>query len=538
MKKLIILLLIVAATGFSGCEKWLDVNKNPNDATRATPDLILPGVLKVWAEDMDPLKTTFGAWMGYWAHAGGWSGWYTTKKYEITSSFMSLYGYYTGPLTDSRFVRVNSGDNVVYPAITDVVDAWYYSHLVDAYGDVPYSEACQPDVTLTPKYDDDKEIYLDLIERLTNAVNVFYNKVNAPDAATNSIYAFKNSVDIVFGGNFDNWRKLANTLKLRLVMRMTGDMTAAELKALMDNTADKGFLTADAKINPGYTLSSGKTNPVWNTFGKSYSGVVQSANTQYTLNRYMHQKLSLTADPRLTALWFAPISAPSGNLVSIKFGTDGDLTVQPNTTVAANYHWVLICSDAGVNPTTKAKTGDLGATEGTVLFLKSESYFLQAEALARGILDPAVVGTNVNTAFRDGIAASLDACKVTAADKANYLSTVAGITGDPLETQVRKIIEEKWIANYFLNHFESWCDYRRTGYPDPVGLGADYEMLSYYPGGIIRRQIPRLFPYPQDDYDLNKANTQAAITKQGVPFTTNAYPFDARVFWDKAPVVK
>lgn len=536
MKKLIISLLIVAATGLTGCEKWLDVNKNPNDATRATPDLILPGVLKVWAEDMDPLKTTFGAWMGYWAHAGGWSGWYTTKKYEITSSFMSLYGYYTGPLTDSRFVRINSGTNVVYPAITDVVDAWYYSHLVDAYGDVPYSEACQPDLTLTPRYDDDKEIYLDLIARLTNAVNVFYNKVNAPDASTNSIYAFKNTVDIVFNGNFDNWRKLANTLKLRLVMRMTGDMTATELKALMDNTADKGFLTSNAYINPGYVKSSGKTNPVWNTFGMSYTDVITSANTQYTLNAYMHRKLQNTVDPRLNALWFAPASAPAGALVSLKFGTDGDLTVQPNTTVAANYHWVLISSDAGVNPTTKVKTGSAGALEGTVLFLASESYFLQAEALARGILDPNDIGTNVNAAFRDGITASLNACKVSSADQTTYMSAVADITGDPLSVKVQKIIEEKWIANYFLNHFESWCDYRRTGYPDPVGLGPDYEMLSYYPGGIIKRQIPRLFPYPQGDYDLNKVNTQAAITKQGVPFTTNEYPFNARVFWDKAPV--
>ena len=86
MKKYIIILLAVAVTGFTSCEKWLDVNHNPNDATKATPDLILPGVLKTWAADMDPLKTTFGAWMGYWAHAGGWSGWYTTKKYEITSS--------------------------------------------------------------------------------------------------------------------------------------------------------------------------------------------------------------------------------------------------------------------------------------------------------------------------------------------------------------------------------------------------------------------------------------------------------------------
>ncbi len=48
MKKFIIILLAVAALGITGCEKWLDVNHNPNDATKATPDLVLPGVLKTW----------------------------------------------------------------------------------------------------------------------------------------------------------------------------------------------------------------------------------------------------------------------------------------------------------------------------------------------------------------------------------------------------------------------------------------------------------------------------------------------------------
>jgi len=532
MKKTIIILLAVATLGLSSCEKWLDINYNPNDATKATPDLILAGVLTNWAADQEPLGTTMGAWMGYWAHAGGWSGWYTTKKYEITASFMSLYGYYTGALTDNRFIRTNSGTNVVYPAITDVVDAWYYHHLVDAYGDVPYSEACQPDLTLTPVYDDAETIYLDLIDRLSNAVNVFWDAENAADHLTNAIYSFKPTVDVVFDGDFEKWMKLANTLKLRLVMRMTNVRSAAELKTMMDNTADKGFLTATVTANPGYSQSSGKQNPDWNTFGTSFNGTVTSANTQYTLNAYMHRKLSVNADPRLGKYFFAPTSAPGGALISIQLGTDGDLTAQPNTTVAANYSWVLLADDAAV--VSKKNTGNGSADDQTV-FLASESYFLQAEALARGILDAAVVGTTANTAFRAGITASMNAAKVVAGDQTTYLGGIADISGDAMDVKVGKIIEEKWVANYFMNHWETWCDYRRTNLPNPKGLGPDYEMLSYYPSGIIRRQIPRLFPYPQADYDINKANTQAAIDRQGVPFTTDKYPFDARTFWDTAP---
>jgi hypothetical protein len=165
MKKYIIVLLTIVAIGFSGCEKWLDVNHNPNDATKATPDLVLPGVLTNWASDVNRLSATTSAWMGYWVHAGGWSGWYSEKKYEITSSYApaTFNEFYPGVLTDTKFIRTNAGTNKVYPAITDVVDAWYYSRLVDMYGDVPYSEACSSDKTLTPKYDAGSDIYADLI---------------------------------------------------------------------------------------------------------------------------------------------------------------------------------------------------------------------------------------------------------------------------------------------------------------------------------------------------------------------------------------
>lgn len=531
MKKFIIVLLAVTALGVSSCEEWLDVNQNPNDATSATPDLILAGVLTNWAPNVVNDQTALtGAWMGYFTHAGGWSGWYSEKKYEITAQYLNLYTYYTGQLNDTRFIRTNSGTNVVYPAITDVVDAWYYSRLVDCYGDVPYTEACQPDLTLTPKYDDAESIYLDLIARLDNAITAFDNAVNAPDAATNAIYAFKKTVDIYFGGDFTKWAQFANTMKLRLVMRLTNVRSAAELASMMANTESIGFITANVEGTPNYTASSGKTNPFWNAWAKDYTGVATNPNTQYTLNKNFHQRLLLTNDPRLTKYWYAPTAA-AGAIISIKYGTDGDLATQPNTTVAANYTYVNFAKDW------TSKVNGNGATDKVVIFRYTESLFLQAEAAARGI----ITSTTAQAAYTDGINASLTAAKVTPADQVTYLART-DVGWDAAWTpaqQIEKIIGQKYIANYWVNMFESYNDYRRTGYPNPKKTGDNYdtdaEMLSYYPGGIIRRQIPRIFPYPQPDYDINKVNVQSAIDKQGVPFTTDSYPFDARVFWDTAP---
>jgi hypothetical protein len=476
-----------------------------------------------------------GAWMGYWVHAGGWSGWYSEKKYEITSSYLSntdyFNAYYAGPLTDTKFIRKNSGTNVVYPAITDVIDAWYYSRMVDMYGDIPYTEANSADITLTPKYDSGDEIYADLISRLDNAIEAFDNAVNAPDHATNAIYAIKGASDIVFNGDFQKWKLFANTMKLRLVMRMTNVKSVAELKAMIDNTLSHGFITANVTASPGYLQSSGKTNPIWNTFGKSFDNVKTNANTQYVLNKYFHDKLLALADPRLTKFFFAPPAA-AGVLKSFVLGTDGDLVAQPNSTQAANYSWVPIAGDAAV--TANANTGN-GALDRQVLFLMSEAQFLLAEAQLRGV----IITGNAGTTYASAVTTALTAAKVTAADQTAYLAqpNVAWDDAASAAAKLERLIDQKWISNYFLNHFESYNDYRRTNYPKAKGLGATAEMLSYYPSGIIRRQIPRLFPYPNEEFTLNTENVQQAVTKTGVQFTTSLYPFDARVFWDNAPLV-
>lgn len=326
-------------------------------------------------------------------------------------------------------------------------------------------------------------------------------------------------------------------------MRLTNVRTAAELKAMMDNTVAHGFITANVTVNPGYSSSDGKTNPWWNTFGKNFSGTVQTSNTQYVLNRYFHEKMAALADPRLEKYFFAPASAqPAGTLISRVLGVDGDLVTQPNSTTAANYSWLFIASNAAV--VSRVNTGD-GALDRAVIMIGSESQFLQAEAAARGI----ITTVTAQAAYEAGITASMTASKVASADITPYLTSVnvAWNTGWSLTEQVRRIIDQKYIANYFLNHFESFCDYRRTGYPNPMhptftndpALDPLREMLSYYPGGLIRRQIPRLFPYPQAEININEDATMAAInaqiSKNGVTFNTTSYPFDARTFWDTAP---
>jgi hypothetical protein len=521
MKKFLIVFSSVLLISLSSCEEWLDINYDPNNATSASADLVLPGVLKGWADNATGYATTFGAWMGYWAHAGGWSGWVSEKSYTVGASYAggTMNSFYTGPLTDLKYIMEQ--DDLkglqVNKAIATVAWAWYYGRLVDMFGDVPYTEALNPTNT-SPKYDDGQEIYNDLIVKLDEAMAVFQAAIASPLAPE---YAFKKSADIMYGGDFAKWTRFANTLKLRLLMRQT-EVAGAGIAAKIATTASYGYITADASVNPGFDKVAGKMHPLWNSFGRSITDVETSARSQYVLNNFFSNLMNTLNDPRFTKYFQPGISAAGGAYRSIKFGeSDGSSSVHLNSSQAANIGWAVLQDVTNTPPT------DLGYNRRAIIIPLSEAYLLQAEAIQRGYM-----AGDAKAMFEAGVTASCTWAQVPAADIAPYLTSgVNRADWDASANKIEAIIYQKYIANYFLGHMEAWMDYRRTGYPDPLASDATNSMLTYY-FTYVRRQVPRLFPYPQLEFDINTDNVQAVITKYGVP-VDNFYTFDARTFWDK-----
>jgi len=159
MKKLISI-LFVSLLLLSGCEEYLDINQNPNDAVSSSIDLVLPSILTSSAtRNSVDVNYDFLPWMGYWSHADGWSGWYDIKQYRITTANQNTWwNMYSQCLMDLQYMEQNSGDpkNAYYKAIAKIQKSMRYQILVDVYGDVPYSEACKG--VLAPSYDDDQAI--------------------------------------------------------------------------------------------------------------------------------------------------------------------------------------------------------------------------------------------------------------------------------------------------------------------------------------------------------------------------------------------
>ena len=225
MKKLsLYLLMVILLAGFTGCSDWLDINQDPNNLTSSTKDLVLTGAQKQFAErqqlgSSSGYAALYGAWIGYYGHSGGWSGWNNVKSYNMTSSDYNgdFNDPYRNELKSLQYVEEKAWEegNMAYVALAKIMTSVTFQRLVDIYGDIPYSEAVGGfDGEVTPVYDDAQTIYDDLVVQLDSAILLLKE-------AEENEQTIEASADIIGEGDFETWIQIANTFKLRVLMRQT-----------------------------------------------------------------------------------------------------------------------------------------------------------------------------------------------------------------------------------------------------------------------------------------------------------------------------
>ncbi len=193
------------------------------------------------------------------------------------------------------------------------------------------------------------------------------------------------NTDPLFGGDLLKWKQLANTVKLRIILR-GGDKVSFANKTF---TAD-GFLTQDAMVQPGFTNQDGKTNPTWGrvyTAAGAATGLTQRVPTFFMLGFYDGTKIN---DYFRGRLLYRTFPTPGVNQLG-EPGGSGAVVKQPND-------WYLTLA-ATPSATNYAALGIFkGPAAPQPVMLAAESYFLQAEAQVRGIIP----GT-AKTSFNNGI---------------------------------------------------------------------------------------------------------------------------------------
>ncbi|AXY73534.1 SusD/RagB family nutrient-binding outer membrane lipoprotein [Paraflavitalea soli] len=509
MKKLIIVFALPALL-MTGCGKsFFDINSNPDvpTTTSITPDLILPAAMArtgiiTTNNATNNSFATLGAWMGYWA-VGTNYGAVTENRYSMTTDFGNpnwvnnydiIFDYHT------MQQKAEASGQDFYAGIAKIMKSLHYQILVDLFSNVPYSKAMDVKKNITPGYDKGEDIYKDLLKQITDGMDLIKNA----DASKNIGLT---TADIMFHGNKTQWARFGNTLKLRLLIHMSqvaGFNPATEIAAI---TAEgNGFLTAGqtASVNPGYT--NDKPNPYWTAYAFALSG---NYSQDYRRANNFALNLMKGLNDERHKYFYRPVRGGTfaGQYRGIDFGLNND---------PAHIYTETNLSDIGGSPTIAGGTSGLAksATMDSWVLTAFESYFLQAEAVARGWMTG-----NAKTLYEEGVRESFRWLGVPndVATANTYLGNADARIAWPAATadQIKVIIWQKYFAFNGNNHLEAWSDHRRTGVVQPsISIDA----------GRLTDHVPTRYLYATSEFSYNAANVQ----KEGT-----IDPYTATVFWDR-----
>lgn len=482
-KKILILsALFVAAS----CNK-LDINRSPNNPgiEEATMETLFPsGVMSTIGRVNGDLSIIGGMWAQFWTQNSGSSQFRTVDSYDLSNTSTLInrpYAeLYSGALNDYRLtleLAVKSQE-WHYNLMATVMKAYTFQVLVDLFDKVPYSEALQPDVIIQPKFDDGYTIYISLIAEIDAAL--------AKDYKSGSLTASQAKTDLIFGGDMDSWEKLANTLKLKMYLRMVNAKpTEAEAGIRALYSANAKFLDLNAGADVFVDVPN-KSNPFFE-YNFRRLNTPDNLKASITLISWLNKN----NDPRKTAY----------------YGED---------VVAAHQGDYNTVTNGASNPIVKA-------TDPAWLISKAESYFMQAEALERYF-----GGAGAKTMYDNGVTAAFEQVGL----EPGTLITVGPYvypSGASLDGKIEAIIVQKWASLFGSHALEAFFEQNRTGYPliSPV-YSTDATYATLYAGRLVYSvngvtgagNFPRRFVFPDDEKSRN-SNTPVEV-----PTTT-------KVWWGK-----
>jgi len=491
-----IIMIVFAAS----CKKYLDINTDPDNLADAPlAQLLTSAQVNLGFEggsDLFRYSTLIAQQMSGQASQPNQT--YEYDRYNITGSDANnLWGSMNSTtLSDLELIikKATATGSPYYSGVAKILKAFEYQKMVDAWGDVPYTEAQQLDKNTQPKYDKGEDIYKSITTLLTDAITDLNATTSNLSPSDNSVIYTNTTFSAVKG----NWIKLANTLKLRIYLHYSKKdptFALAQITALI-NSASVSFMASNAdNFQMPFFNAPNQQNPI-------QQFEANRANYLFA-NNFMVNLMVGKSDPRLP-LYFTPF--PFNSSPATYKG------VKPGDPVALTYsriHSYLrgaasgapTMSTDGSIPATGSKAYTYTGAAPVRLLTYAEYCFIRAEAALMGAPGSA------QTFYTNGITASLQDAGVSAANITTYLAANGTLTGTNAQ-MLQQIIEEKYVANFGVA-MEPWTDFRRTGYP---------ALLP--PSNAVLPTVPRSLFYPQSEIDLNPN-----APKQKTDMS-------AKVFWD------
>jgi len=418
MKKINKFLLIVAITiGFASCSNWIDtdLNVDPDAPSKVPLKFMLPTIQANMAYELggnDLVRTTH-IWMQFFdgiARQSFNEGGYTYKGADCNNLWNSIYATI---LADAKLLaeEAEAQGSPHFKGVAQILTAVTLAHTTDLWGDIPYSEALDPE-NRTPKLDAQQSIYVSIQTLLDDAI------VNL--SKTDNAIAL--SGDMMFGGNTARWIKAANALKARYTLQLSEvNGNAAATQALTYLAAALADNSDNFKFNFGNNPS--EYNPI-KQFMDQRSGDIAMSST-------FIDRLNATSDPRRS--FYA--TAVGGAYIGSEPGSQSDPAAvsAPGTFIASGNSPVYFMTFA-------------------------EQKFIEAEANFRlGNLTPAL------DAYKAAVAASV----LLVTGNANTAWLDANINNETTATlTLEKIMVQKATALY--GQLQPYNDFRRTGFPSDL----------------------------------------------------------------------
>ncbi|MES3017685.1 MAG: SusD/RagB family nutrient-binding outer membrane lipoprotein [Bacteroidota bacterium] len=421
----------------------------------------------------------------------------------LNGSFNAFYNNAVPPLL-GVLENTKPGGKAENPAIFAMANIWkvrMFQPITDHWGPIPYSAVGNG--LKSVDYDAQDVIYKDFLALLTKATADL-----APYKGKNVL----GSNDLVYAGDVDKWILFANTLRLRIAIRIAAvepalaktNAEAAIAGGVMETNAHDAYLKTTAN-----NINTMNQATAWNEF--RMSAAMESVLTGYE-------------DPRLSK-FYAPIEGTTATYKGIRNGyTQVELGLPANqNTKLSNVNDRFLPANQNSNP--------------FEVLMATEAWFLRAEGAMKGW----AMGTGTaKTFYEKGIEISLKQWGIsdpaaiaayTASTKRPIAVTGAVVTPalsdiqvvwstDPTK-QLEQIITQKWIA-LWPNGVEAWAEYRRTGFPKL------YPRINSSSTFVAKDQVMRRLPYPLGESQVNASGLATGVTKLGGPDTEAT-----RLWWNK-----
>lgn len=493
--------------GFASCTgNYMDINSNPYQPGDLTPDDYALGsamsnlASAVISSDINTAQFTDcllgGPLGGYFADSNaGWSN--TISNFNPTNDWSRVFlisdriiSTLYSNLSTVKQVSDNTNNPVPY-AIAQIIKVAAMNRVTDAYGPIPYSKIGQ-DGKITIPYDTQEEVYDKFFEELDESIETLTEHRNAALVA---------SADFVYGGNVQKWVKFANSLKLRLAIRIA-NVSPTKAREMAESAVNHELgLIETNNDNATWKYFGSITNPLFVAvrYNESESGgdTHPAADIICYMNGYKDNRRASYFE---VSKWDEPY-------VGLRRG----INLKKANKYFINYSRVKISASDPV----------LWMNAAEVAFLRAEAvavYGFNMGGSAESFYEKGIRlsfeqwgATGVDAYLEDG--SSVPALYIDPADLNTYEKNLSNITikweeSASKEQKQERIITQKWIANWMLGN-EAWADYRRTGYPKLLPATDEGNLSG---GEVDSEKGARRMPYPSEEYTSNTENVQFAVS--------------------------